>query len=586
MRAIARNPKVGRALVVLILGALLLVPLPQMFRMPATAMEEGSIVEYATLTLHGSVPTKDFWTEYGPLNVYVPTVAFAAVHPSINIERTVGLLYRVVLVGGVYWLLRRHSKRGAWIGAAISWCTIAPFGLMAYSWVGGLGFALVGLAALTSALDRDPPHRNLLLLSGASYGIALGFRPDLILVVAIPAAILLWRRRFTLKPLLLAFGVAMLPYLYFIATAGFGNAFRNLVIDPLFHLRDGRALPLPPSFTTISEFFTRVSSLAYLHRVFGGPLAGQVALFFWLMVGGLIVIVATVLGRRRVKDKRWIALVAAVALLTSNFLQRADFSHFRQVGTFWLPVVPVAVALLLRQRCRSMPRVVGTSAALLVVIGSLVATTLWTQPYVELLTPGGKADGLVSRHTIHINSRSIPIDDSLRALMMHRAGEVVAVLAVPGQTLFEGPSDLRFTNYNEPIFYWLEPKLKPSTYFLEMNPGISNTKDSGLAQQVDQAHWVILSEVYKRFSEPNTSIVPGSDAPNVVLTHHFCAVDSTSYYSVLEHLPPGQTTNPLLQVPDNRVLIDQQYVTRCEALPSNRATTTKLADLRAFGVSK
>ncbi len=586
MRAIARSPKVGRALVVLILGALLLVPLPQMFHMPATSMEEGSIVEYATLTLHGSVPTKDFWTEYGPLNVYVPTVAFAAIHPSINVERTVGLLYRMVLVAGVYWLLRRHSKRGAWIGAALSWCTIAPFGLMAYSWVGGLGFALFGLAALTAALDRDPPHRNLLLLSGASYGIALGFRPDLIFMVSIPATILLWRRRDALKPLLLAFGVALLPYLYFVATAGVGNVVRNLVIDPLFHLRAGRALPVPPSFTTISEFFTKVSSLTYLHRAIGGPIAGQVALFFWLMVAGLVVTVATIVGPRRVKDKRWIAVVAAVALLTSNFLQRADFSHFRQVGTFWLAVVPVAIALLLRQRCRSIPRVVGTSAALLVVIGSLVATTMWTQPYLELLTPGGKADGMVARHSIHVNGRSIPIDDSNRAVLMRRAAEAVALLSVPGQTLFEGPNDLRFTNYNEPIFYWFEPQLKPSTYYLEMNPGIANTIDSGLAQQVDRAHWVILSQVYQRFSEPNTSIVPGSPAPNVVITHHFCAVDSTPYYSVLEHLPSGQTTNPLVEMPSHRVWIGMQYVTRCEALPSNSATVTRLAQLRASGASK
>ncbi len=548
-------------------------------------MEEGSIVEYATLTLHGSVPTKDFWTEYGPLNVYVPTVAFAATHPSMNIERTVGLLYRMVLVGGIYWLLRRHSKRGAWIGAAISWCTIAPFGLMAYSWVGGLGFALFGLAALTSALDRDPPHRNLLLLSGASYGIALGFRPDLIFVVAIPATILLWRRWSALKPFLIAFGVALLPYVYFIATAGFGNVFRNLVIDPLFHLRAGRALPVPPSMTSISEFFTKVSSLAYLHRAIGGPLASQVALFFWLMVAGLIATVATVVGRRRVKDKRWIAIVAAVALLTSNFLQRADFSHFRQVGTFWLAVVPVAIALLLRQRCRSMPRVVGTTATLLVVIGSLVATTLWTLPYLELLVPGGKADGMIARHSVHLNGRSIPIDDQIRAVLMHRAGEVVALLSSPGQTFFEGPNDLRFTNYNEPIFYWFEPQLKPSTYYLEMNPGIANTRDSGLAQQVDRAHWVILSQVYQRFSEPNTSIVPGSPAPNVVITHHFCAVDSTPYYSVLEHLPSGQSTNPKAEAPANRVWIGMQYVTRCDALPSNSATTDKLAQIRAGAAS-
>ena len=582
LRAALGRTGVKRGAAALIVALLICLPLPHMFKMPATAMEEGSIVEYATLTLHGEVPTKDYWTEYGPLNVYAPTVVFAAVHPSIAVERTLGLTYRLVLVGSLFWLLRRYSKRGAWIGAGLAWFTIAPFGLMAYSWIGGLGFCLLGLAALTASLERERANNALVVLSGLSYAVALGFRPDLIIVAVVPAAVLVWKRREVLKTLLITTAIGLLPYLYFLFTAGPSNIWRNLVIDPLFHLRDGRALPVPPSFTWVGEFFTRITALTSLHRLVGGPLPSQVALFFWLLLIALGVIVATVLGKSRSHDRRWIALVVLAGLLVTNFLQRADFSHFRQVGNVWIAMFPIAVAFLLERRGASRPRVVATSAALFIVIAALSASTLWGQAYLDLLHPTTKAPGQV-QPSVHINGRTIPLDDKGRAKFMYQAAETVGLLAPHGNTLFEGPADLRFTNYNEPIFYWLEPKLKPSTYYLEMNPGISNTPESGLATQVDHADWVILSEVYERFSEPNTSTVPGDPAPNSVIDHHFCAVTATPYYEVLQHLPAGVTVNPATMAASDTVTVSLKHrpIARCSAVPSRASTTERLLGILA-----
>ena len=581
LRAALGRTGVKRGAAALIVALLICLPLPHMFHMPATAMEEGSIIEYATLTLHGEVPTKDYWTEYGPLNVYVPTVAFAALHPSIGVERTLGLAYRAVLIGALFWLLRRYSKRGAWIGAALAWFTIAPFGLMAYSWIGGLGFCLFGLAALTAALEKEPANKALVVVSGLSYAIALGFRPDLIIVAVIPALVLVWKRREVLRTLLATTAIGLLPYLYFLATAGPSNIWRNLVIDPLFHLRDGRALPVPPSFTWVGEFFTRITALTSSHRLVGGPLPSQVALFFWLLLIVLAVILATVIGKSRSHDRRWIALVVLAGLLVTNFLQRADFSHFRQVGNVWLAMFPVAVAFLLEKRGAARPRVVATSAALLILVAALSATTLWGQAYLELLQPAAKSGSV--QPTVHVNGRTIPLDDKGRAKFMRQAASTVALLSARGESLFEGPADLRFTNYNEPIFYWLEPQLHPSTYYLEMNPGIANVVGSGLADQVNKADWVILSEVYERFSEPNTSTVPGDPAPNFVIDHQFCAVTATPFYEVLQHLPPGVTVNPAAMNPADTVTVSLSHrpIANCSAVPSRASTVNRLSRILA-----
>jgi hypothetical protein len=307
-----------------------------------------------------------------------------------------------------------------------------------------------------------------------------------------------------------------------------------------------------------------------------------VALFFWLLLILLVTIVATVVGKHRSTDRRWIALVVLSALLVTNFLQRADFSHFRQVGNVWIALFPIAVAFLLERRGAAQPRVVATSAALFIVIAGLSATTLWGQAYLELLHGASKKANHVQPR-VHVNGRTVLLDDAGRAKFMGQAAATVAELSHAGETLFEGPADLRFTNYNEPIFYWLEPQLKPSTYYLEMNPGIANVKTSGLARQIDAADWVILSEVYERFSEPNSSTVPGDVTPNTVIDHHFCAVTATSFYEVLQHLPAGERVDPSTMSPSQTVQISllQRPIARCSAVPSRVDTYRELLRILA-----
>jgi hypothetical protein len=103
----------------------------------------------------------------------------------------------------------------------------------------------------------------------------------------------------------------------------------------------------------------------------------------------------------------------------------------------------------------------------------------------------------------------------------------------PGQRLFVGPSDLRFTNYNETYLYWLLPKLTPATYYLEMNPGVANRPGSRLAADIATAQWLILSRRYAMWNEPNGSVVAGSDAPNKVVVKDFCVTNRQGPYEIL-----------------------------------------------------
>ncbi|MEI6454482.1 MAG: hypothetical protein WCO31_07800, partial [Actinomycetes bacterium] len=135
-------------------AVVLLAPLPKLYAQPSASMEEGSLLEYPSLALHGEIPTKAYWTEYGPLNVWTPAAAYAIAGTSVPVERTVGLLYRVGLLLALFAILRRWSRRAALASVLICWLLLSSFGLMAYSWIGGLAALLAAIA-----FAREIPHR-------------------------------------------------------------------------------------------------------------------------------------------------------------------------------------------------------------------------------------------------------------------------------------------------------------------------------------------------------------------------------------------------------------------------------------------
>jgi hypothetical protein len=103
---------------------------------------------------------------------------------------------------------------------------------------------------------------------------------------------------------------------------------------------------------------------------------------------------------------------------------------------------------------------------------------------------------------------------------------VVDDLTEPGDRLFVGPGDLRLTPYSEAYLYFLLPELTPATRYIEMDPGVANAPDSGLADELRAADVAILSSIRDDWNEPNDSVLDGPDEANAVLAEHFCLVES------------------------------------------------------------
>ena len=104
--------------------------------------------------------------------------------------------------------------------------------------------------------------------------------------------------------------------------------------------------------------------------------------------------------------------------------------------------------------------------------------------------------------------------------------------ALEGESLIVGPTDLSRTNYNDAFFYYLFPELPPGTRYIEMDPGLADASDSGLAEELLNNDWLILSDVWSDWSEPNTSSGSGSPVPNQVVKDHYCKVTEANMFSL------------------------------------------------------
>ena len=68
----------------------------------------------------------------------------------------------------------------------------------------------------------------------------------------------------------LGLAIGSSPYVVHLVTAGPGHVVQGMILDPVFELRGGRSLPIPPSWSHLDGFLQRAAFEQLLHRVFLG----------------------------------------------------------------------------------------------------------------------------------------------------------------------------------------------------------------------------------------------------------------------------------------------------------------------------
>jgi hypothetical protein len=531
------SPRARDAIALTVVALVFAIPLRGLLRAPGPPMEEGFMLVFPERVLHGAIPNRDFLHLYGPGSLWTLAGAFKVFGVSLLTERGFGLAQQLAIVFGIYALARRWGRTIAVCGAVTSALVIIPFGLTALAWVGGVGLGVLGLSAGLHAREcpsderGDRRARRWALLAGLLLGLAVLFRLDLALGVGISGiALARGMSRPRVNRLFAGIAIGIVPYAIQLATAGIGDSVRGMVLDPVFHLRGGRGLPIPPPWSHVDGFLQRAGLLQQLDWPIPGLRASQqLSLWFFLLLA--VVGFSVVQGIRAVRADP-VSLRARAILVVSLFslgivpqaLQRVDSAHFAWVSCVplgFLPVVLFDFARGAAPRVSTRRLALGAGAvtvAIVLVVLPAFTTTRYTDYALQTFD--------VHRHSYKIEhgGRVFYYGKQDRAEAANLVIAAAARISKPGQRLFVGPGDLRKTPYSDAYLYYELGDLVPATYYIEMDPGVANTDDSGLDRQLASADIVILSKIWDNWSEPNDSRKVGSDKPVRVLARDFCHV--------------------------------------------------------------
>lgn len=534
-------------------------PLRGLYGATGSTMEEGFMLYFPERLIKGDIPNVDFLHLYGPGSLDALAGWYGLFGHTLASERTFGLIQHIGVIFGIYVLTRAWGRLGATLCALV--CTvivITPIGLTAMAWEGGIGLGLWSLifavrsyqiSLSDGAAQRRASSTRCALIAGLLAGVALSFRPDLVIALTLAHGWLAWRRnRGRIKPLVAGLALGLAPVVVHLARAGVSASFRGMVIDPVVHLRPGRELPVPPSWTGFDAALQWIAEQT--PPWWGIPsIAWNRQLFFWFFAMLLAIVLNLLVARRALRNGNLGG--RAVPLMVGSLfglgvlpqaMQRPDSTHLAWVVCVCFSLLPVTIIELLnwlRPRLAPLRRNAISFSAIALLL--LVVCPFFTLRMYVLHTRVSLGNLGYPSH-IQRNDREFWMGNANAA---QASREVIADLSArltPGQRLLVGPADLSRTIYSDVMFYWLFPELEPATYFIEMDPGLADKEGSRLADDVRSADWVILTNFWTGWHENNASDLYGSDEPNQVIANEFCVVHT--YGERIVPSPRGDARRP------------------------------------------
>ena len=522
----------------LVIAVVVAIPLRGLYLGTGSSMEEGFMLVFPKQMLRGDVPNVDFLHLYGPGSLHTLMGWYRVFGYTLESQRTFGLLQHLGIIAGIFALTKPWGHRIAVIASiTVTFLVLTPIGLSALAWEGAVALGLWSVVFGVRAIHTEGRDRRVALLgAGALAGFALSFRPDLVVALGLAHAVVLWRVRAwrtpLLGPALLGLVIGATPMWVHLAVAGIGPSWRGMVAEPVRDLRPGRELPRPPSFDKVD---------GALQAVVEGPLDApwwrfpalsanhQLFFWFWLVVVlALGVPLATWLLVRRhgpspARTALFVGSLFGLGML-GQAMQRPDSTHLAWGSciTFAL-LVPLLHEVLTVWRPQMPALRLDLAAGALVALALFVVCPFYTYRTYLLysrMSVGDRPPGFeVSRDDRRFYFGNEPLQRASQA-----AVDELAASSAPGERLLVGPADLSRTIYSDVAFYFLFPELAPATYFIEMDPGLADREGSSLAADVASADWVLLTNFWTGWYEPNASSEFGSDAPNQVVADQFCLV--------------------------------------------------------------
>jgi hypothetical protein len=476
--------------------------------------DEGIVLSFSDLWTRGYVPNRDFFSNYPPGNYWIVGTAFRIFGHTVGVERAVGALYRIVLVGCIFALSRPRGNLVALGGAMFALVACMAGWFAAFSWYGSIAFCLLSLCLLAASDSLRHAKSRLILVAvaGAAAAGAALLRTDTpgIGILVASAPLLFWLPRREKLAYAIAWCVLMLPLLVHGIRVGPGRFIENVYTSTIFHIGPARRLPIPPP--------QRYGTVVLL------VLVTFIAVNFCASIWNLT--------RSRNKQD-WVYL--SISLLTicclPQALARADPPHFMYVGVLAFGFAPASFSLLFRSRSEA-------AGNWLVQIASASVTAnllLFARSFAPSAAPAptGAVTPIPSGgdSTVQHDGRRVRLESAQEAQNVMQVFALVDELTRPGDRLFVGTADLRIADLNDLYLYFMFPRLAPAGYHLQTDPGYTNAAGSTLPNEVARADVLILNSDPLLLQEPQAGKF-GSDEPNQVVASRFSLVRAIGTYHV------------------------------------------------------
>jgi len=455
------------------------------------AQDEGLLIVYPDLILRGFIPYKDFSAFYSPAGFYLLAGVFQIFGESVSVERSLGAAYWFLIVLAVFFIGSRVNRRTALLAAATAVAYLSLFaGLGAYVHYGAYVCMLFALVPAGRYCDANESRaKRLITLAGVVAGAAPWFKQDIGVVAIVATFVSIDPRSLRhLRFFFLGVAIPVSALIAFAIIVGPIDVFDGLILDPL-RSSPGRFMPLHLSWdlSVVAACVVIQCVIALRLREPGVPYQ-----LIWLARG-----------------------MATLSLGYSiSMLHRTGPGDIGSYGFVVVSLTVVSLSIFLQTlNFGPQKRVVATIACF--VVGMLPVGIIY-------LTA---AEGMkYTQEWVHSGPRKVPFDSysTSKGSDLQNLLDEINRRSRPGEELFVGQSDLRFSNYNDTFIYYLLPHLLPVSRYLQLDPGCANRQGSGVAREISRADWLILTTRYDDWKEPNASVVPGSVEATDVVRTRFC----------------------------------------------------------------
>jgi len=512
-----------------------MLPVRGLYRATGSSMEEGFMLVFPKLVQQGRIPNVDFLHLYGPGALHILSAWYRVFGYTLESQRTFGLLQHLGIILAVYALTRMWGRITA-VGCAgiAALLVMTPIGLSALAWHGAVALAMwaVVFALRARHTDRTTDWAT----AGVLGGIALTFRPDIVIAVGIALTCAGWAmRKRAWRPLVIGGLVGLIPMWVHLAIAGPVQVFDGIVLDPVFRLRPGRELPSPPSWGVVDGALQAVAEgVPPWWRLPAPPASQQLFLWFFAVIIIAVAVPAWAWIRRRrgAGDEHTMVLLAAGLFglgILPQALQRPDSTHLAWVAIGSWPLLAASIVDVRSRRGAVEPgaarRDRGAIAAGLAVVAALMLVIAPFYTYRHyLLHTRVSAGELPLPFLVERDGRRFWFGDPFVASALSQMVVDLEELTEPGDRLIVGPADLSRTIYSDVAVYFLFPELVPGTYFIEMDPGLADAAGSGLAEDIAAADVLVLTNIWTGWNEPNASSDRLSQEANQAVGDNFCLV--------------------------------------------------------------